>query len=140
MWVLEASVALAWCFADERTPAVNALEDRLRAEPAIVPQHWRREVASGLVSALRRSRPRLTLADRDGVLRALSALPIEVDEQTQLHAWQRTLALADQYGLTPYDAAYLELATRLGCELASLDGDLRAAATAAGVGVLPALA
>ena len=40
---------------------------------------------------------------------------------------------AENNRLTVYDAAYLEVATRGGCELASLDESLNAAATKAGV-------
>ena len=41
--------------------------------------------------------------------------------------------LADRHGLTTYDAAYLELALRLGVPLATLDQDLARAAREAGV-------
>ena len=44
--------------------------------------------------------------------------------------------LALRFKLTVYDAAYLELAQRRRLPLASLDQELRAAAMAAGVGVL----
>ena len=46
------------------------------------------------------------------------------------------LALARRHGLTVYDAAYLELATRENLSLATLDGPLAAAARAEGVPVL----
>jgi len=42
--------------------------------------------------------------------------------------------------LTSYDAAYLELAVRLGIPLATLDRNLRAAADAEGVGAIAELA
>ena len=45
-----------------------------------------------------------------------------------LHAWSTTLSLADRYGLTPYDATYLEPALRRLLPLASLDKALLAAA------------
>jgi predicted nucleic acid-binding protein len=44
--------------------------------------------------------------------------------------------LADRFALTPYDAAYVELAQRLALPLATLDDPLRAAATALGVALL----
>ncbi len=43
--------------------------------------------------------------------------------------------LAVAHSLTAYDAAYLELAVRHGRPLATLDGSLRAAAKAEGMGV-----
>jgi predicted nucleic acid-binding protein len=47
-------------------------------------------------------------------------------------AWSEIHRLAEQYRLTAYDAAYLQLAQRTGLPLATLDSDLRKAATAAG--------
>jgi predicted nucleic acid-binding protein len=44
--------------------------------------------------------------------------------------------LAERSGLTVHDACYLELAKRRALPLASLDGDLRAAADACGVSLL----
>jgi predicted nucleic acid-binding protein len=49
---------------------------------------------------------------------------------------KETLAIATERNLTAYDAAYLELAMREGAQLATLDGDLRRAATEAGVRVI----
>jgi predicted nucleic acid-binding protein len=47
------------------------------------------------------------------------------------------LALSLKHHLTPYDAAYLDLALDEAMPLASLDKDLRRAAVAEGVPVLP---
>lgn len=43
-----------------------------------------------------------------------------------------TLALAQQYGLSSYDASYLELALRKGVQVATVDKDLAEAARRAG--------
>jgi predicted nucleic acid-binding protein len=45
----------------------------------------------------------------------------------------RILPLARSYGVSAYDAAYLELSIRHGAPLVSLDGKLRKAARKAGV-------
>ena len=63
-------------------------------------------------------------------------MPIAIDDQTDLHAWDATLALSRSEGLTLYDAAYLELAVRLGLPLATGDNELIAAAQRLGVAVL----
>ncbi len=47
--------------------------------------------------------------------------------------WGAIMAAGRRYQLTSYDAAYLELAMRLGLPLATLNARLRDAATAAGV-------
>ena len=46
------------------------------------------------------------------------------------------MQLCDRFGLTPYDAAYLELARRRGLPLATLDGELVRAAQAENVSLL----
>ena len=51
-------------------------------------------------------------------------------------AWGGTLALSDRFTLTPYDAAYLELALRRRLPLATLDRALRQVAGASGVALL----
>lgn len=65
----------------------------------------------------------------------LDRLPIKTDLETNAHAWHATLQLADRHNLTPYDAAYLELAQRRRLPLATLDHDLANAAEAEGVAV-----
>ena len=83
-------------------------------------------------------RKRLTEADGVRFLAVLEALNITTDHQTEQHAGGRTLGLARQHGLSVYDAAYLELAMRLGLPLASKDETLRNVARAVGLSVLPA--
>jgi predicted nucleic acid-binding protein len=124
--VLDASLAIAWHFEDERTRDTEAALERVIADGAVVPTLWRIEVASGFQAAMRRNR--IDRRYRDEALQQLAALPIVVDSETVIHAWSTTLSLADEYGLTPYDATYLELAQRRLLPLASLDKALLAAA------------
>jgi predicted nucleic acid-binding protein len=72
------------------------------------------------------------------IIDASLALPISLDPETGVQAWTGTLALADRSNLTPYDAAYLELAHRRALPLATLDRDLRSAGQALGVALLGA--
>ena len=80
-------------------------------------------------------RKRITLDKIDGFLTRLKALPIDSAEQVSSKILELP-ALAQQYGLTNYDAAYLALAMRLNLPLATTDADLRSAAAAAGVGIV----
>lgn len=130
--VLDASMAIAWLFADETTDATEAIFDEVATMGAIVPAIWSLEVANGLQKAMRRGR--MTSAERELALSQLGNLPIEVDPQTHMHAWSTTLELADVHGLTPYDASYLDLAIRTQKPLATLDGNLARAARAVGIG------
>ena len=135
-FVLDNSVALAWCFKDERTPLSIALLDRVTQEEAVVPQLWPLEALNVLLVAERRGR-----IDRDLRLRLidfLTALPITIDAETAERTWGPTARLAEAHRLTAYDAAYLELAQRLRLPLATQDADLIAAARATGVALVGA--
>ena len=132
--VLDAPLALSWYFEDERTPIADTLLDRVADQGATVPGLWRLEIANGLRTAIRRNR--IDQGFRDRAIAQLARLPITVDPDTDRYAWTTTLQLADRFVLTPYDAAYVELAQRLVLPLATLDDPLRAAATALGIGLL----
>jgi len=67
----------------------------------------------------------------------LGTLPIEKDDVSLDEAWATTYLLARKHNISLYDAAYLELAVRRGLPLASIDTDLRKAANAEGVALLP---
>jgi predicted nucleic acid-binding protein len=132
--VLDASLTLSWYFEDERTPAADTVLDRVVDQGAIVPALWKLEVANGFAIAIRRKR--IDVSFRDSAISQLGTMPIAADVGTDTYAWTTTLHLADRFGLTPYDAAYLELAQRRKLPLATLDRALRTAAQAVGVTVL----
>ncbi len=133
-FVLDNSVALAWCFEDEQTPAISALLDRLVESGASAPMLWPLEALNGLMVAQRRRR--IDTAARAQFAAFLQDLPVRIDTQTVDQVWGPTSALAGQFGLTIYDAAYLELAQRRRLPLATLDRDLRRAASAVEVELL----
>jgi predicted nucleic acid-binding protein len=133
--VIDASVALAWCFEDEASPATDDLLLRVRAEGAIVPSLWHLELGNVLIGAERRGR-----SIRGGVvarLELLAQLPIAVDAETVGRAWREIISLARAERLTTYDAAYLELAIRRSLPLATNDRVLADAATRVAVPVVP---
>ena len=133
-FVVDNSVALTWCFEDERTPATAALLAQLSELGGLPPMLWPLEAVNGLLVAERRGR--LEASQRRRLAGFLHALPITLDADTASQAWTATARLAERFGLSAYDAAYLELAQRHQLPLASLDRDLRSAATALGVTVL----
>lgn len=132
--VLDRSATLAWIYLAERSEAVADIFDRLIAAGAWVPSLWRLEIANVLEMGVRRGR--MDAAFRDATLADLELLPIQTDPDTEKNAWRSTLRLAVRHRLTLYDAAYLELAKRRGLPLASLDQELRTAATAENVALL----
>ena len=132
--ILDASMALSWYFADEQTDAADTILDRVAEQGAVVPSLWRLEVANALQVSVRRKR--FDMAFRNRALLQLSQLNIAVDPDTDTNAWSATLKLSDQFQLTLYDAAYLELAQRRALPLASLDRPLRKAAGTLGIELL----
>ena len=89
-----------------------------------------------LRNAVRRGRCNEAYVDRS--LERLSRFPVDVDDETSLHAWTATRALSREQGLTSYGAAYLELAIRKSQPLATCDTELIAAAARCGLEVLTA--
>lgn len=129
--ILDSSAALGWVYVDEAGAKALEIFAQVEALGAWVPAIWRLEVANSLQIGIRRGRIDATF--RDATIRDLSLLNIATDPETDNQAWSTTLDLADRFGLTAYDAAYLELAQRRALPLGSLDAALCAAATALGV-------
>lgn len=124
--VLDASVAMSWCYPDERSDYAYSVLDSLEETSAVVPAHWRLEVANAVLFGERKAR--LLPSELLRFFSLLDGLLIVVDSQTSARSFTDTLALARAYNLTSYDAAYLELAIRENVTLASLDAPLRRAA------------
>ena len=135
-FVLDGSLTMGWCFEDEASPETDEIQDWLTVSAcAYVPTLWHLEIANVLLACERRNR--ITEADSVRFLAVLGLLNITTDHQTEQHAGKTTLGLARQHGLSVYDAAYLELAMRLGLPLASKDEALRKAAQAVGLSIRP---
>lgn len=107
-FVLDASVTVAWCFADERGPYAESALESLRGS----------ETASQAAQ----------------FVKLFLGLPIAIDPVSRGRALTTTHRLARTHGLTSYDASYLELAVREGLPLATLDSVLAVAAEREGVG------
>jgi len=133
-WIVDSSLAMAWCFEDECNSRTEALLDRTETEPFIVPLHWPLEVTNVLRAAVKRGR--LSEAQSTKKAAALMSLPMRYDSMTHQLAFTSTHQLARKHNLTTYDAAYLELAIRLGAALATNDRDLIIAAKSSGVALL----
>jgi predicted nucleic acid-binding protein len=132
--VIDASSVLAWCFEDESGAEADALIAKVAADGAAVPSLWSLEIANGLVMSERRGR--IKPAETASFVAMIEELPIVADQATGARALHETMSLAREHGLTAYDAAYLELAMRLGLPLATDDRSLRGAAERTGVALL----
>lgn len=133
-FVLDNSVTMRWFFGDGKPQELayaGKVLDAMKNASAIVPATWGLEVANVIARA--QARGLVTEARSAAFLEMLEGVDIEVDTATFAHALSDTLQLARRYGLSAYDASYLELTLRLGLSLATLDEDLQKAARKAGV-------
>jgi len=129
--VIDASVALPWFFADERSDESDRVLGEVYRDGANVPVLWPIEVGNALTAGLRRRR--LSEADWIKSLAALGGIPITVEPLDHLRALSSVPPLTQKYNLTFYDAMYLELAMRLALPLATFDSELVRAARSANV-------
>ncbi len=130
-FVLDASIALSWCFADETTPRTTVLLERLEQETARVPAIWPLEISNILLSAQRRKR--ISYAEMIQFLDMFKSINIQIDLETMDKSFNEIVSLAYRERLTTYDAAYLELALRSSLPLATKDKQLQDAAQRLGV-------
>lgn len=131
--VVDASVALAWCFPDEGSEYADRVLVALEGQAIWVPAVWGLEVANAVLVGERTKRLRRPEIRRFAAL--LESLSPVQDAQAVAEHVSNVLPIARDYGLSAYDAAYLELSVRLGAPLATLDGRLRKAAKRAGVAI-----
>jgi len=131
-FVLDALVTLCWIFEDQATAYTEATLDRLTSgDEAVVPGIWPIEVGNVLAVAERRHM--IVPAQSAAFVEQLRQLSITVDLADTDKIFSAVFQAARQYGLSAYDAGYLELAAREGLSLATVDEKLRRAAGGAGV-------
>ena len=136
-FVLDASVAIAWCFPGdptEDTPYSRHILQELTSHDAVVPEIWAFEIANSIFVSYSK-RKRITEQQIKEYLDLLRALPIHVETQ---NLWLNIEleTLARRQNLAAYDVAYLALAQRKGLPLATSDAALRQAAMTEGIKVL----
>ncbi|MEO7223982.1 MAG: type II toxin-antitoxin system VapC family toxin [Devosia sp.] len=133
--VVDASIVGAWLLPDERSPEAVGIARLIDETETWVPQLFPIEIGNALLAAERRKRASPAYVAEQ--LASLERMPLRLDTETNAEIWGGTYRLAKDEGLTVYDATYLELALRLGAQLATLDRDLANAARRRGLTVLP---
>jgi predicted nucleic acid-binding protein len=134
-FIVDASVGFAWVYQGQATPETDRLlNDVAAGATVVVPALWFLEMSNVLLVAQRRHR--LTAGQRKAAMEKLTAMQLTVDEEGSRNAFGKTSELAEQYGLSIYDATYLELALRRSLPLASRDEALRNAAKQCGLKAL----
>ena len=136
-FVLDASVAISWCFPNdpgENTPYSRSVLQRIEESDAIVPEIWPFEIANGIFVAFSK-RKRITETEIHEYIHLLESLPIRVVRGEWLDQIGLE-SLARKHNLAAYDVAYIDIALREKLPLATSDGVLRRAALTEGIEVL----
>ena len=125
-FVLDASIALTWCFPDENTALAEYVASLFaHGATAIVPSFWPHEVLNALLVGEKRKR--ISQENIQSFLNDLAMLPIVLQQSPAGIVFSRIQSLSRQHRITAYDAAYLDLALDRNLPLATLDDDLIAA-------------
>ena len=134
-FILDCSVAIAWCIEDEASAKTDALLERVRDFGACVPQLWGYEFANVMIQAHKRGR--LSDTQLFAMFELMEDLPITLTCETDFAAFKDVVTLAQAENLTSYETAYLALAMEKNLPLATLDKALRRSCKNVGVEVLP---
>lgn len=130
-FVIDVSVAGSLVLPDEAQNMAAATSDLILHADLVAPLLWRFEISNLLLVAQRRGR--INDAQRFTAIERLQQMDVSIDVQSGDQAWLASFDIAQSDGLTVYDAAYLELARRLGCGLLTYDRALAKAAIARGI-------
>ena len=136
-FVLDASIAISWCFPGEPTedtPYSRAILMRLATEDALVPEIWPFEIANNIFVSFTR-RKRINEQQVQEYLARLKALPIQVKTRS-LGANIDLESAARRLDIAAYDVAYIELARLAKLPLATSDSRLCEVAKAEGIPIL----
>jgi predicted nucleic acid-binding protein len=134
-FVLDASIVLAWCFADENSAMAQHVGGMFkRGDTAVAPAFFPHEVLNALLMGEKRKRISKELVR--SFLDDLATLPIVLEQFPARVVFERIQHLSREHGLTSYDAAYLDLALENELPLATLDDELGRACKKARVRLL----
>ena len=135
IYVFDSSFIGAQIIPDEQDPIVDTMYRKIKHEDEKYAPHliWY-EIANILKNLIRRKR--YTVDEVMHFFSPLIAIRLICDFESGADYAQKLLRLCNDYSISSYDAAYLELAGRKKAVLCTLDENLRAAAKKYGVSVL----
>ena len=135
IYVFDASFLSALIIPDEHSPQVKRMYARIENEDERYAPHLiLYETANVFNNLIRRKRYKY-----DKVLQffpQLTAIRLSIDYETGVEYSEKLLRLCNDYNISAYDTAYLELAGRRKAVLCTLDEGLKAAAKKYGVTTL----
>ena len=134
-YVFDSSFVGAIIIPDEKNPNVDKLRAGISEEDGIFVPHllWY-EITNVFKNLIRRRR--FSNDEVTQLFPQLSAIRMTTDYESGMEYSKKLLRLCNDYNLSAYDAAYLELAERKNAVLCTLDEGLRAAAKKYGVKVM----
>lgn len=121
--VIDASIAAAWLFDDEKNAEAEAIFLELPQTRLRVPSLFWSEARNFLLLGIRRKR----IIEEEALANILRLRRLNIEDCGNGDDLT-VMKLAQKHGLTAYDACYLELAANRKCQLLTLDKRLRAAA------------
>lgn len=130
-FVPDRSIATAWCLEDGCDDYADSVLGALRGTEAMASAVWPLEIAN-VVRVAERSK-RLTKADSARFAALVRGLPVVVESLAGSETLDRVLTTGGEFGLSSYDASYLELAMRQDLALVMRDKALANARERGGV-------
>jgi len=125
--VVDASIAASWLLSDERSESAEwVLFQMQTGTPVFVPNLWLLEITNVLFNAERRKR--IDRKYRHAALERIERLPLTILSAPTLADLKILSHYAEKHQLTVYDAEYLRVTREQRLTLATLDGNLLAAA------------
>jgi predicted nucleic acid-binding protein len=135
VYVYDSSFVGSIIIPDEKNAGVNKIHTSMGEDDDIlIPQMFWYEIANIFMNLIRRKR--YIYDDVCKFIAPLAALRLICDNETGIDYTQKLLRLSNEYNISSYDAAYLELAGRKKAALCTLDENLSNAAKKYGVAVL----
>jgi predicted nucleic acid-binding protein len=135
VYVYDASFIAATIIPDEKNPRVDKLREFIgENEDIYIPQLLWYEITNIFKNLTRRKR--YTYEEVLTFFPRIDAIRLTVDSETGIAYSEELLRLCNDYNISAYDAAYLELAGRKKAVLCTMDERLIAAAAQCGVAVL----
>ena len=135
VYVLDTSFVGAVIIPDEKNPHAEKMYLQIKNDDdKYVPYLFSCEMANVFMNLIRRKR--YNYDEVVNLLPVLAAIHLTIDSETGAEYTRELLRLSNDYNISAYDAAYLELAGRKKAVLCTLDEGLKAAAKKCGVATL----
>jgi len=135
IYVFDSSFVGALVIPDEKNPRVDMMYGKIENEDEKCAPHllWY-EITNVFRKLIQRRR--FTCDEVIQFYPRLLAIRLAIDNESGINYSKKLLRLSNDYNLSSYDAAYLELAERKNAVLCTFDEGLRAAAKRYGVTVI----